>query len=452
MARIPLNPPRVGWSLVIRPRDWATLTTHLFGQRGEHGAVLLAEETEGPRGKRLLVRHVILAKEGVDYISGTTGFRALSADFVRDCAMLAASAKLLYIPVHNHGRWDTVGFSRIDMASHVRGYPTLVQLTGSPVVGLVLARAAAAGDIWLADGTRAELAELVIPGRNLVRLRATLAPVPAAASVDDRWDRQARVYGDLGQDVLSKMRVAIVGLGGAGSIACELLARLGVGHLVLIDSQTVTEDNLPRLVAAEPNDIGEYKTALAARNALRANPAVKVTELRYDVQDPRCVEALRGCDYIVLAADSNAARHVVNVAVEKDLIPGVQVGVKVPVSDDGTVGRIHAAIRPLIPGQGCLWCNRLINPADLAVEMSPEAVREAARYVDDVPAASVIALNAIAVADAVNQFMMSATGLYEDDGSSVPYTITFPRQSRVELHDPRREAECPHCGDRPLLY
>jgi len=432
----------------VRPRGWATVTRHLFGRRGEHGAVLLAEETDGPRGKRLLVRHVILAQEGVDYIHGTTGFRALSADFVRDCAMLAAAQGLVYIAVHNHGGWDRVGFSRVDMASHERGYPTLVQLTGRPVVGLVLSRAAAAGDIWLTDGTRAELSELVVPGRNLVRL----CPAPAVVSPEDggRWDRQARVYGDLGQAVLSQMRVAIVGLGGAGSIICELLARLGVGHLVLIDSQTATLDNLPRLVAAEPDDIGKHKTALAARNARRANPDVVITELRQDVQDARCVEALRGCDFTFLAADSNAARHIVNQAVETHQIPGVQVGVKVPVAEDGTVGRIHAAVRPLVPGQGCLWCNQLINPTDLAVEMSPAAVREAARYVEDVPAASVIALNAIAVSDAVNQFMMSATGLLEDDGAPVPYTITFPRTSRVELHTPRREFECSRCGDRPL--
>jgi len=446
VARIPLNPPRDGWSLVLRPRDWATLTRHLFGRRGEHGAVLLAEETDGPRGKRLLVRHVIPAEEGVDYIPGMTGYRALSADFVRDCAMFAATQGLTYIAVHNHGGWDKVGFSHIDMASHERGYPTLVQLTGRPVVGLVLSRAAAAGDIWLTDGTRTPLSELEVPGRNLVRLRATPA-TPANPEDGSRWDRQARVYGDLGQAVLSQMRVAIVGLGGAGSIICELLARLGVGHLVLIDSQTATLDNLPRLVASEPDDIGIHKTALATRNARRANPEIAITELRHDVQDARCIEALGGCDFIFLAADSNTARHFVNQSVETLLIPGVQVGVKVPVAENGAVGRIHAAGRPLIPGQGCLWCNQLINPTDLAVEMSPAAVREAARYVDDVPAASVIALNAVAVADAVNQFMMSATGLLEDDGDVVPYTISFPREARREYHSPRRDPECPRCGD-----
>lgn len=441
MARVPLNPPADGWSLVIRPRDWGTLSQHLFTGWGEQGAVLLAEQTPGPRGPRLLVRHVILAEDGVDYVPGTTGFRALAPDFVRDCALLAHSKGLAYIAVHNHGGFDHVRFSDIDLASHERGYPALVQLTGSPVAGLVLTRGAAAGDIWLPGGDRAHLAELVIPARRLVRLR----PKPATpTATDDHWDRQSRIYGDAGQNIFSQMRVAVVGLGGAGSIITEFIARLGVGHLTLIDADTVTVDNLPRLVGAEPYDIGQPKTTLAARNTRRANAAVQVDELILEVQHPASQASLRQCDFIFLAADSNAARHFVNKIVEENLIPGVQVGVKIPVEDDGTIGRIHTAVRPLIPGNGCLHCNGLINATELALDMAPADIQRAARYVDEVPAPSVIALNAVAVAEAVNAFMLGATGLLTDDAA--PYVISFPREAEVQLHTPRRDTACTYCG------
>jgi hypothetical protein len=442
MARVPLNPPANGWSLVIRPRDWGTLTGHLFIGLGEQGAVLLAEQVPGPRGPRLLVRHVILAEDGVDYVPGTTGFRALAPHFVRDCALLAHSKGLVYIAVHNHGGFDHVGFSVIDLASHERGYPALVQLTGNPIAGLVLTPGSAAGDIWLPGGDRTELAELVIPGRRLVRLR----PEPATSTAaDDRWDRQARVFGDAGQNIFSQMRVAVVGLGGAGSLITEFIARLGVGHLILIDADIVTVDNLPRLVAAEQYDIGLPKTTIAARNARRANADVYVDEFILEVQHRDAQAALRLCDFIFLAADSNAARHFVNKIVEEQLIPGVQVGVKVPVEIDGTIGRIHTAVRPLVPGNGCLRCNGLINATELALDMAPADVRRAARYVDEVPAPSVIALNAVAVAEAVNSFMLGATGLLADDDA--PYVITFPRQADVQLHSPRRDIACSYCGE-----
>jgi molybdopterin/thiamine biosynthesis adenylyltransferase len=442
VARVPLNPPANGWSLVIPPRHWDTLTGHLFTGWGEHGAVLLTEQVPGPRGPRLLVRRVILAENSVDYIPGTTGFRALAPHFVRDSALLAYSKGMVYIAVHNHGGFDRVRFSEIDLASHERGYPALVQLTGNPVAGLVLTPGAAAGDIWCPGGDRADLAELVIPGRCLARLR----PKPATSTAtDDRWDRQARVYGDAGQNIFSQMRVAVVGLGGAGSLIAEFIARLGVGHLTLIDADVVTVENLPRLVGAEPYDIGQPKTTLAARNARRANADVQVDELIVEVQHPDPQAALRQCDFIFLAADSNAARHFVNKIVEEHLIPGVQVGVKVPVEDDGTVGRIHTAVRPLIPGNGCLRCNGLINATELALDMAPTDVRRAARYVDEVPAPSVIALNAVAVAEAVNVFMLGATGLLADDDA--PYVISFPRQADVQLHSPRRDKGCSYCGE-----
>ena len=443
MAGVPLNPPARGWSLVIRPRDWATLSEHLFGGWGEHGAALLAEPTDGPRGPRLLVRHVILAVDGVDYVPGITGFRALVPEFVRDCVSRAYDEQLVYVAVHNHGGFDRVGFSTTDFNSHERGYPTIVQFTGQPVMGLVLTPGAAAGDIWLPYGGRAELAEFVVPGTSVLRLR----PVRAAVSaIDDRWDRQARVYGDAGQDIFGALRVAVVGLGGAGSLVSELLARLGVGHLVLIDPQTVANTNLPRLVAAEPYDIGVAKTAVAARNARRANPGILIDELTKEVHDPEVLADLRDCDYIFLAADSHSARHFVNQIIEERLISGVQVGVKVPVDDDGELGRIHVAVRPLIPGVGCLWCNQLVDPTELAIDLQPEQVRRGARYVDEVPAPSVIALNALAVSDAVNRFMMGMTCLLTVGDPS--YAISFPRELDAQVHSQRRDPSCRFCGDR----
>ncbi len=282
-----------------------------------------------------------------------------------------------------------------------------------------------------------------MPGASVLRLR----PMPAAhSSSDDRWDRQARVYGDAGQDIFSAMRVAVVGLGGAGSLVTEFVARLGVGHLVLIDPQDVDETNLPRLVASESEDVGAPKVHIAARNARRANPTIVVSELTKEVHDPTVLAALRECDYIFLAADSNSARHFVNQIVEESLIPGIQVGVKVPVNDDGVVGRIHIAVRPLIPGVGCLWCNQLIDATELAIDLQPETVREGARYVDDIPAPSVIALNAVAVSEAVNRFMMGMTGLLLEEDPS--YTVAFPRERDAQIHTQRRDADCRFCGDR----
>jgi molybdopterin/thiamine biosynthesis adenylyltransferase len=438
-----VNPPNKGISLTITPRLWDDLTAHHFpGDHDEHGSVILAEQVSGPRGTRLLARQVIVAMDGIDHVPGEHGYRALTATFVRDNILVARANSYIYLAVHNHRGDDRVGFSHDDLASHERGYPALSQISGLTVGGLVITPNAAAGDLWLPDGTRTTLAELVIPGNNLRRLRSRIAPAPT--NIDDTYERQARLFGDKGQNTLALMTVAIVGLGGIGSILVELLARLGVGHLILIDNETVDETNLPRLIAAEPTDVDELKTEIAARNAVRANPKIKLTLHEARVEHPAVLTDLAHSDWIFVAADTDSARHWVNATIQRHLIPGTQAGVKIPVTKEGTIGRIHAVTRLLTPGDGCLWCNELIDPTELAIEMQPDHERAQARYVDEVPAASVIALNSIAAAEAVGQFMLAVTNLHTQDRDTAD-VLHLPRDRNRTLHNHRRDPDCQWC-------
>lgn len=442
MVRRPVNPPARGWSLTLRPRDWARLEQHLFSDGDEHGAVVLAERVEGPRGPRLLATQVLLAQDGVDYVPGTHGYRALSATFVRDAALRARAGRLAYLAFHNHGGTTRVGFSNVDLSSHERGYPAIRRITGQTVGAVVCTPQAAAGDLWLADGTRATLAELVVPGAQLRRLRPEPARPPVGTHAE--FDRQARLFGDLGQACFREMTVAIVGLGGVGSIVAEYLARLGLGHLILIDDDTVEETNLPRLIAAARRDIGKPKVDLARRNIRRANPTTKVTNLQAGVQEPDALGLLTAADWIFLAADTHAARHWVNAIVETHLIPATQMGVQVPVTENGDIGRIHAGYRRMTPGDGCFWCCGLIKPAELAIDMAPDAERKQAQYVEKVPAASVITLNGITAAQATTDFMLAVTGL---STAQPMHHVEFVRDRTAMNTVPRRDADCGWCGD-----
>jgi ThiF family len=448
MARHPVNPPAPGWSLTLPPGIWARLTAHLFrADRDEHGAVILAGQAAGPRGPRLLGRELIVAGDGSDYVPGQAGYRALAPGFVRDAAVRARDEQLAYLAVHNHAGTTTAGFSDVDLASHERGYPALRQITGQLVGGVVLTPQAAAGDLWLADGSRADLAELVIPGGNLVRLR----PRPARpATADPAYDRQARLFGGRGQETLSRLRVVVAGLGGAGSIITEFLARLGVGELVLIDDDIVDTTSLPRLLGATAADIGTLKTDVAARNARRAQPGIRVTVIPERIEAITARHALTTCDWIFLAADSHSARHWVNTAVHQYLIPATQVGVKIQVTGDGDIGQIHAIARFFAPGEGCMWCNQLIDPTELAIDMHPEHERQPARYVDDVPAPSVITLNGIATAEALSHFMLAVSSLHHDPDDTASI-LHLPRLRERALQTQRQDPNCPWCAPAGTL-
>ncbi|PND53872.1 MULTISPECIES: ThiF family adenylyltransferase [Rhodococcus] len=446
MVRRPVNPPAQGWSLTFRPRDWTVLADHLFTDGDEHGAVVLARVAAGPRGPRLLAEHVLLATDGVDYVAGEYGYRALAAPFVRDAALHARRLGLAYLAFHNHRGTTQVEFSGVDLASHRRGYPALRQITGQPVGGVVCTPYAAAGDLWLSDGTRTSLAEVVVPSGNFMRLR----PKPAPTSVSDaQYDRQARLFGDAGQECFRKMRIAVIGQGGVGSLLTEMLARLGVGSLVLVEPELIEESNVPRLVGADVSDIGTAKVELGVRNARRANPNIYALPLRSRIESPVAWAAVAQCDWIFLAADSHAARHVVTTLVEEYLIPGTQLGVKIPVAGDGAIGRVHVATRLLIPGEGCMWCNNLIDSTELAIDMHPELERDAARYVEGVPAASVISLNAMTASQAVTDFMLTITQLHEEEADHLDVYV-FPRNRVTNLIKHRRDPGCDLCGDKVM--
>jgi len=455
------------YQLVMTGETWATLAAHLFpGDHDEHGAVLGVSQVSTERGVRLLVRELRLAGDGVDYVPGEQGYRMLTPEFVRDAIIDFSNVGLGYLAAHCHGGTNEVGFSADDMNSHERGYPALRDLAdGSIVGGLVFASSAIAGDLWLSDGTRVELTSARVAGRPM----KTLFPGPPAIEKHDaEHDRQARIFGDRGQAVLDAQKVAVIGAGGAGSLLVEYLARLGVGHLVIIDPDRVETTNLPRIIGSRRFDahtwvtspqrpkvlqalgrrFASHKVHVARRVAQRARPTTKVDAVVGDIIDAQTAQLLIDCDYIFLAADSMQARLVFNAIVHQYLIPGAQVGAKVQVDKaTGEVVDVFSVSRPIVPGFGCLWCNSLISSSGLQEEALDPATRERQRYVDDdtVPAPSVITLNAVAAAHAADDYLFSVTELLDKDAPHRWFRFT-PREAGVELGRPRRDKGCTECG------
>jgi hypothetical protein len=360
------------------------------------------------------------------------------------------------------------------MNSHERGYPALLDiLDGAPVGALVFARDAVAGDIWLPGGRRIVLDHARLLGSSIRRFRPAPATIPTG---DLTFDRQSRMFGDRGQATLAAQKVGVIGVGGAGSLVVEYLARLGVGHLVLIDPDRIDRTNLPRVVGSRSRDtrpwlthprlperlraLGERlatpKVTIASRVARQANPTVHIEAVHCDVADPTAAERLLDCDYLFLAADSAQARLVVNAIVHQYLIPGVQIGAKIQLDARGDVTDIFSVTRPLHPGESCLWCNQLISPARLQDEALTPEQRRRQRYVADtaVHAPSVIPVNAVAAAHAVNDYLLATVGLIDPDADR-RWTRFHPAAvdatERAVTEEYRRDESCRECSHHGRL-
>ncbi len=455
-------------NLRMSASQFAQLQAHLFpGDGDEHGAVIAVGVSETFREVRLLAREVFLARDGIDYVPGQHGYRALSTGFVARVSNHCAREHLGYLAVHCHGGDDFVSFSSVDIESHQRGYPALLDITrGGPVGALVFARNAVAGEIWFPDRV-AELESLTVVGVNTRRLYP--CPQASVGVSEDVYHRQSLLFGAVGQQRLRITKVGIIGMGGVGSLINEWMARLGVGEIVAIDFDRLEPTNRPRVVGSTASDALDFlfrsrfellckigarlatpKVSIGQRVAQRANPTIRYDAIRGNVADLAIANQLRDVDYLFLCADSMQSRLVFNALVHQYLIPGVQIGSKVPVDKDtGEVGDVFAVSRLVVPDEngGCLLCNQLISPAKLQEEaLSPDERRRQAYVADEaVSAPSVITLNALGAAQAANDFLFGLLGLHEVRANT-GYRMHFARPRVWRNVECASQTTCMHCG------
>lgn len=117
----------------------------------------------------------------------------------------------------------------------------------------------------------------------------------------------------LGAERMERFRrahVLVVGTGGVGAYAAEMLVRAGVGRLTLLDADCVQESNINRQLCALHSTVGEEKVRVLARRFLDINPRLDLT-LRAEFLEEQAVPALLdGADYdfIVDAIDTVAPK------------------------------------------------------------------------------------------------------------------------------------------------
>ena len=447
------------------------LFSHLFpGDGEEHGAVLSAGVVETDRGFRLLARDFFPATDGEHYVPGRRSHRMLTPQFVNEWIRYCRDEHLAYLAVHNHPGIDSVSFSGVDLESHERGYPALLDIAqGRPVGAIVFATRAAAGDLWLPGDHRRPLRECRVVGRTIDRLY----PSPPAADVREEatYDRQVRLFGAAGQVLLRDSKVGIIGAGGVGSIVINYLAHLGVGHLLVADPDYVDPTNLPRLLGAIPSDAYPelperwgWLQRLFNSKSSTAGPARKVDVMRRvvegvnkgiiyegidgDIVNDAIAQRYRDCDFIFLAADTHTARYVFNCLVHQFLIPGIQIGSKIEIDKaTGDVLDIRSNVRPVVPDFGCLDCAKLINGYRLQEEAMSKEDRARQQYVPGDPEASVVTLNAIGAGIATNDFMLAWTGLTKSFlAKQECHLYYYPRKQQLTALDPLRSNSCEECG------
>ncbi len=119
-------------------------------------------------------------------------------------------------------------------------------------------------------------------------------------------ERTELLLGEEKLEVLRRSNVLVVGLGGVGAYAAEMIARAGVGKMTIADADVVGETNINRQLIALHSTIGEQKAELVAARLRDINPEIELTVVNEFVRDQLTYDLLDSAkfDYIVDCIDT----------------------------------------------------------------------------------------------------------------------------------------------------
>lgn len=267
------------------------------------------------------------------------------------------------------------------------------------------------------------------------------------AELEAAYARQVLVIGGERQKILSALTVVVVGAGGTGSAVFELLVRLGVGRIIVVDDDVVEPTNLTRIHGSALSDVNRPKVDVLRDYAERIGLGTVVETIQAKATSVDTLMALREADVVFSCTDDHAGRSFLSRLAYRYLIPLFDCGVQVDVDEDGVVGGINGAVIAAGPGLPCLHCSGQVNADQVLAETMPAAERDAQAQEGYVPgigeaAPAVITYTTAVASLAVCEFMHRMIGL----GASVANQLIAFDRHKINPRE-RHQHERHYCAD-----
>ncbi|CAM2849052.1 tRNA threonylcarbamoyladenosine dehydratase [Paenibacillus sediminis] len=136
-----------------------------------------------------------------------------------------------------------------------------------------------------------------------------------------QFSRTELAIGPEGLDIMKKSTVAVLGIGGVGSIAVEALARTGVGRIILIDKDVVDITNINRQIHALTTTIGQKKADLMVERVKLINPECEAIALNMFYTEETYEELFKyDLDYVIDASDTIIYKvHIIKECIKRNI-------------------------------------------------------------------------------------------------------------------------------------
>ena len=149
------------------------------------------------------------------------------------------------------------------------------------------------------------------------------------------------------QKKLAEASVIVIGAGALGNEVIKLLALLGLGHILVVDFDTVSRSNLTRMVLFREGDVGKSKVEVAVQRAQELNPEIEIRGIHGDLRTDVGLGEFRAADLVIGGLDSVNARWALN---RKCLLAGTP-------WIDGGISDFHGHVTRYDPRAGaCYEC------------------------------------------------------------------------------------------------
>lgn len=303
-------------------------------------------------------RHVYLVRSIVSlppeaYVERRRDRVRWKTDILQPVLDRAVRERLSVMKVHSHPTgWPD--FSELDDASDrslAQSVATWVSPAATYLSAVMLPNAELRARIVHANGAITPMDAVDVIGDDLSFMRSR-----TAVDGGEFGAAFAQAFGAGTFALLRRLRIAVIGCSGTGSVVIEQLARNGVGALIIIDPDVIEDRNLNRIVNAMRVDADERRFKVdvlkAAIEAMGTGTAVEA--IARDVFTPEAVRAIASADIIFACVDTVDARHLVNQIASFYLLPFFDLGVKLEADGKGGVDQVCGSVHYLRPGGGSL--------------------------------------------------------------------------------------------------
>jgi proteasome lid subunit RPN8/RPN11 len=356
-------------------------------------------------------------------------------------------SNLLLLKIHCHpGYWPW--FSEVDTVSDKELNETLtgwINRSDEIVSVIMLSDGSIFGRVVHSTGEFEELTSIIVVGNDIKRFGPIGDHVDKISAEEDTQLRTKQAFGEGTINSLQRLKIGVVGCSGTGSIIAELLGRLGVGNIVLVDPDLVEYKNLNRILNTKKTDADLKRSKVEVlKEAIESTGTnVKVTAITALLHSKIAFDNIALCDVVFGCMDTIDGRHLLNRTATYYCIAYLDIGIRLDADMKGGINEILGRVDYLQPGGSSLfsrerYTQEQLKSADMARTNPDEYKKQISeKYIKSVNVESpaVISVNMMFSSQAVTE-LLARLHRYRDIGNERYAAVLFSLSGMFLITEP----------------